>query len=79
VRALALADRTANGRTLQPSLVGVTALRPPWMAFAGTWGETGYLHFANNPPVAYKAGPEGPAFHAQWRKPVTDAMSWPRG
>ncbi|HEX4746716.1 MAG TPA: Vps62-related protein [Gaiellaceae bacterium] len=79
VRALALADRTGNGQTVRPSLVSVTAARPSWMAFAGTWGETGYLHFPNNSPVAYGAGPRGPAFHAQWRTPVTVAMSWPRG
>jgi hypothetical protein len=79
VRALALADRTASGPTVRPVLVGVTAARPLWMAFAGTWGETGYLHFPNNAPVAYGAGPRGPAFHAQWRRPVTVAMSWPRG
>ena len=79
VRALALADRAGAGCTIRPRLVSVTAARPSWMAFAGSWGETGYLHFANNPPVAYKAGPQGPAFHDQWRKPVTVAMSWPRG
>jgi hypothetical protein len=49
------------------------------MRFAGTWGETGYVHFPNNPPIAYGAGPRGPAFHAQWRRPVAEVMSWPRG
>ena len=79
VRALDLADRTGPGRTVRPRLVRVTATKPGWMTFAGAWGETGYLRFPNNPPVAYKAGPAGPAFHAQWRRPVTVAMSWPRG
>ena len=79
VRALALADRTGAGTTVRPTLVPVTEARPSWMRFAGSWGETGYLHFANNPPVAYGTGPRGPAFHAQWRRPVTVAMSWPRG
>jgi hypothetical protein len=79
VRALALVDRTAVGRTLRPKLMRVSATRPTWMTFAGSWGETGYLHFPNNAPVAYNAGPRGPAFHKQWRKPVAAAMSWPRG
>ncbi len=79
VRALELTDRAALGQTLRPRLVRVTATTPAWMAFAGAWGETGYLHFPNNPPVEYGAGPSGPAFHAQWRKPVAHAMSWPRG
>lgn len=79
VRALALVDRTAPGRTVRPRLVRVTSTRPSWMTFAGAWGETGYLRFPNNPPVAYGAGPAGPAFHAQWRRPVAEAMSWPRG
>lgn len=79
VRALELVDRTARGRTVVPRLVKVGVSSPSWMAFAGAWGETGYLHFANNPPVAYGAGPRGPAFHQQWRKPVAEAMSWPRG
>jgi hypothetical protein len=79
VRALRLVDRTAPGRTIRPRLVTVSAKRPAWMAFAGTWGETGYLHFPNNDPVSYGAGPRGPAFHPQWRRPVAEAMSWPRG
>jgi hypothetical protein len=79
VRALRLADRTAAGRTVRPRLLRVSATTPSWMTFAGPWGETGYLHFANNPPVAYGAGPRGPAFHPQWRRPVAEAMRWARG
>lgn len=79
VRSLGLADRTGGGRTVRPRLVRVSATTPSWMTYAGAWGEAGYLHFPNNPPVAYKAGPPGPAFHAQWRRPVAVAMSWPRG
>lgn len=79
VRAFRLADRTARGTTIRLRLARVTATSPSWMTFAGAWGETGYLHFPNNPPVAYGAGPRGPAFHAQWRRPVTEAMSWPLG
>jgi hypothetical protein len=79
VRAFGLADRTAAGRVVRPRLVTVTSTKPPWMAFAGAWGEAGYVRFPNNEPVAYGAGPRGPAFHAQWRRPVAVAMSWPRG
>jgi hypothetical protein len=79
VRAFALVDRTASGQTLRPRLVRVGPANPAWMAFAGAWGETGYLHFPNNEPIAFGAGPRGPAFHSQWRKPVAEAMSWPRG
>jgi hypothetical protein len=79
VRALALVDHTGAGRTVRPRLVRVTATRPAWMRFAGTFGEDGYVNFPNNPPVAYGAGPRGPAFHAQWRNPVSVELSWPRG
>lgn len=78
VRAFDLVDRTAAGRTIRPRLVRVSATSPSWMAFAGSWGETGYLHFPNNDPVAFGAGPRGPAFHAQWRRPVAVSSSWPR-
>jgi Vacuolar protein sorting-associated protein 62 len=79
VRALKLVDRTGQGRTVRPSLVSVTASRPAWMRFAGAWGEDGYVRFPNNEPIAYRAGPQGPAFHDQWRQPVTRELSWPRG
>jgi hypothetical protein len=79
VRALALVDRTAGRESVRPQLVRVTATTPSWMTFAGTWGETGYVHFPNNPPIAYGAGPRGPAFHAQWRHPVAEVLSWPSG
>jgi hypothetical protein len=57
----------------------VTATTPSWMGFAGTWGEDGYVHFPNNEPIAYGAGPRGPAFHEQWRSPIGDVLGWPRG
>ena len=53
--------------------------RPSWMAFAGTWGEDGYVHFPGNEPILAGAGPRGPAFHEQWRRPVAEVLSWPRG
>lgn len=79
VRSLQLADHTGSGRTVRPRLVTVTSSRPAWMRYAGSWGEDGYVHFANNDPIAYRGGPPGPAFHKQWRVPVKEALSWPRG
>ena len=79
VRALKLVDHTGNGRVVAPALVPVSATSPSWMRFAGRWGEDGYVRFPNNAPVVYGAGPEGPAFHEQWRHPVTLELSWPRG
>ena len=73
------ADHTGNGALVRPKLVRVTARTPSWMAFAGAWGETGYLHVADQEPISAGAGPTGPAFHAQWRRPVAEALSWPRG
>jgi hypothetical protein len=79
VRALSLVDHTARGREVRPRLVRVGASRPAWMRFAGTWGEDGYVRFPNNEPIGYRGSPAGPAFHAQWRRPVAEVMSWPRG
>lgn len=79
VRALKLVDHAGQGRTVRPMLVPITAGSPTWMTFAGAWGEAGYIHFSNNDTIAYGAGPEGPAFHDQWRHPVTLELSWPRG
>jgi hypothetical protein len=79
VRALELVDRTGPGRTVRPKLVPVAASRPSWMRFAGTWGESGYVHFANNDPVAYPGSPRAPAFQDTWRAPVREELGWPRG
>jgi hypothetical protein len=76
----AAVDHTGNGRVVRPSLVRVTAATPSWMAFAGGFGEESYLRAPGGQPQAYSAtGPKGPAFHAQWRRPVAEVMSWPRG
>ena len=72
-------DFAGNGRVVRPRLVRVTASAPRWMAFAGAWGEDGYVHFPDNLPIRSGAGPVGPAFHEQWRKPVAEVLSWPRG
>lgn len=73
------ADHTGNGRTVRPKLVRITVRTPSWMTFAGAWGETGYVHLPDRDPLESGAGPRGPAFHAQWRRPVAEALSWPRG
>jgi len=72
-------DHVAAGATIAPAVVPVTAKTPPWMAFAGKWGEAQYVHFPNNAPFAFGFGPSGPAFHALWRKPLATVLSWPRG
>ena len=73
------ADLAARGRAVQPTLVPVGAASPSWMAFSGAWGETGYLHLPGRDPIPTGLGPTGPAFHAQWRLPVREVLSWPRG
>lgn len=78
VTSLKFVDHVGKGRTLRPRLIRVSSAAPSWMRFAGSWGETAYIHFPNNPPVAYGAGPSGPAFHKQWRAPVREVLSWPR-
>jgi len=62
-----------------PRLVRVSPTKPSWMSFAGSWGEDGYVHFPGNEPIAAGAGPLGPVFHEQWRSPVAEVLSWPRG
>ena len=72
-------DFAGKGRVLRPRLVPVTGSSPAWMAFAGAWGEDAYLHAPRNDPFRYGLGPTGPAFHEQWRRPVAEVLSWPRG
>ena len=73
-------DHTGRGRVVRPRLVRVSATSPAWMAFAGGWGEDGYLRVPGGQPQSYSAtGPKGPAFHTQWRRPVAEILSWPRG
>jgi len=79
VRSLKLVDRTGAGRKLRPRLVFVTSTRPSWMRFAGRWGEDGYVHFPNNDPIAYQGSPVSPPFQDQWRFPVREELSLPRG
>jgi len=72
-------DHAGNGRLLRPKLIRVTATSARWVAFAGRWGEDSFIHFPSNDPILYGTGPPGPAFHDQWRKPVAEVLSWPRG
>ena len=73
------ADQTGRGRVIRPKLVPVTANAPSWMTFAGAWGETEYLHLPDRDPISAGSGPRAPAFQRQWKAPVAEEMSWPRG
>jgi hypothetical protein len=77
--AVPLRDHVAAGRELTPAVVPVTAASPTWMAFAGRWGETQYVHFPRNAPFAYGLGPSGPAFHGLWKRPLQTVLGWPPG
>ena len=73
-------DNTGRGRIVQPRLVRVTTRTPAWMAFAGRWGKDEYIRVPGGRPTPTGAsGPLGPAYHEQWRAPVTEVLSWPRG
>jgi hypothetical protein len=72
-------DNTGKGSIVRPALIRVTATNPGWMTFAGAWGETEYFHVPDREPIAAGLGPTGPAFHKQWRFPVKEELSWPRG
>ncbi len=72
-------DVAAAGRRVRPAIVTVTSTRPPWMQFAGRWGEAQYAGFPGVDPLAFGAGPEGPAFHTIWRRPFAEPLTWPSG
>jgi hypothetical protein len=73
-------DHTATGRLVRPTLVRVSRTAPPWMGFAGRWGEDSYIRAPGGVPTAYAStGPPGPAFQEHWRFPVKDVLGWPRG
>jgi hypothetical protein len=70
-------DHAASGRLVSPRVVLVTALRPAWMRFAGTWGEDQYAHF---PTATFRfgAGPTGPTQKTAWRDPLS-VLRWAVG
>jgi hypothetical protein len=72
-------DHAGRGRVVRPQLVRVSASSPRWMAFAGRWGEEGYLRVPGRELIPTGSGPAGPAFHEQWRQPVRTVLRWPRG
>lgn len=72
-------EHTGGGPTLAPRLIPVTRTSPSWMAFAGAWGEIGYLHVPDQAPIAGGGRPRGPAFQPLWRTPVKEVLSWPKG
>jgi hypothetical protein len=71
---VAMLDHAASGRLVSPRVVPITALRPAWMRFAGTWGEDQYAHF---PTATFRfgAGPTGPTQKAAWREPLS-VLGW---
>ncbi|HUP32169.1 MAG TPA: Vps62-related protein [Gaiellaceae bacterium] len=71
-------DHAAAGRAVSPKVVRVTAARPAWMRFPGSFGESQYMHFPQA-TFAYGAGPRGPAFHDLWRRPFAAPRGWPAG
>ena len=73
-------DQTGRGARVRPPIVVVTATRPQWMQFPGTWGEANFFHGPDpvNTRVAGLA-PLGPAFHALWRAPIATPLGWPSG
>ena len=72
-----LLDSAARGRTVAPIVARVTAASPSWMAFAGAWGEDQFVHFPDVAPLRFGGGPNGPAFHELWRRPVATVLGWP--
>jgi hypothetical protein len=75
---VAMVDHEAAGRTVDPSLVRVTAIAPAWMRFPGTWGEDQYAGFPNA-VFRFGTSPVGPAFQDDWRDPLHGPLRWPRG
>ena len=73
-------DETGRGRQRRQPITVVTAAKPQWMQFPGTWGEVNYFHGPDpvNTRVAGLA-PLGPAFHALWREPIKTPLGWPQG
>lgn len=73
-------DHTGRGRVVRPRLVRMRATSPSWLRFAGRWGEDEYLKVPSGQPTpSGGGGPRGPAYHEQWRRPVREVLSWPRG
>lgn len=76
---IAPVDVAADGRRVRPKVRLVSARAPSWMRFAGRWGEAQYAAFVDVGPLAFGAGPVGPAFHALWRRPFTEPLRYPKG
>ena len=66
------AGRCVPARTGRGEPSDVDALR-------GDVGRDGYVHFANNDPVAYPGSPRAPAFPGRGARPSGKKLGWPRG
>lgn len=69
-------DHVGRGRRVAPTVVRVSARSPAWMRFAGSFGESQYMHFPQA-TFAFGSGPRGPAFHDLWRRPFAEPRTWP--
>jgi len=78
-------DFTASQATVSsPAVVDLGASPPPWLSFAGAWGDGSYVLVQEQGGGAKAAvhlrigdSPPGPAFHSIWRDPAVQFRSWP--
>jgi hypothetical protein len=78
-------DFTASQTTVSaPTVVDLSSNPPPWLSFAGAWGDGSYILLRQNVAGAATTthlrigdSPPGPAFHSIWRDPLVQFRSWP--
>jgi len=78
-------DFTSSQVTVSAAtVVDVGKNPPPWLSFAGAWGDGSYV-LLHGQGAGAKAtahlrisdSPPGPAFHSIWRDPLVQFLSWP--
>jgi hypothetical protein len=69
-------DVGGGGPTVRPRVVVISARSPDWARFRGTWGESQFIGFPDNPPLAFGTSPQGPVYHALWRRPFATPLAW---
>jgi hypothetical protein len=78
-------DFTAAQVTVSaPVVVDLSAAPPPWLTFAGAWGDGSYILASqklrgvlSTAHLRVGDSPPGPAFHSIWRDPMVQFRSWP--
>jgi hypothetical protein len=78
-------DFTSSQATVSaPAIVDLSASPPPWLSFAGAWGDGSYILLSQKTGGARTTAhlriggsPTGPAFHSIWRDPLVEFRSWP--